>query len=457
MSPTVTVCGLGPGGAGDLTEATAQALAEAKHRFLRTSRHPTADRVQTPTTFDRVYDAGSSLAEVYQTIADTLVEAATQSGEVLYAVPGSPLVLERAVAHLLSDDRVKVNLVPSLSFLDVAWARLGIDPVEAGVRLVDGHVFESVIEGERGPLLVAHAHASWVLSEIKLSIDAGPEQKVVVLKGLGTREEEIFEVPWPELDRSFEPDHLTSLYLPEIVAPTGKELQRSVQLMHRLRQECPWDGQQTHASLRRFLLEESYEVLEALDGLIGVGLTEEDATSAAYAELEEELGDLWFQILFHAELASEVGAFSMSDVARTVHDKLVARHPHVFAETEVATADDVVSNWEAIKKVEKGRQSIMDGIPAALPSLSFAHKVLEKAERSGHTADSGLVAAVMDAGLMVGAGETELGHLLLALVEQARSLDLDPERALGRAARAARDRYRSAEAVGGSQELWVFG
>ncbi len=448
MRAQLTVCGLGPGGTGDLTEATVAAIQSASQCFLRTTRHPTAHRVPNPVTFDRIYDDGASLPEVYRAIAEELVSAALAQEGVVYVVPGSPLVLERSVTHLLEDGRVEVELVPSLSFLDVAWARLGVDPVEAGVRLVDGHVFGREIDGVRGPVLVAHAHAPWVLSDIKLSIDAGPEQKVTVLQGLGTPDERIFELSWPELDRSFEPDHLTSLYLSEIQAPVGLELRRSVELMHRLRQECPWDAEQTHESLRRYLLEETYEVLDALDGL---------ATTQDYTNLEEELGDLWFQILFQAELASEAGAFTIGDVARVVHDKLVARHPHVFAEVEVSSAGDVEQNWEAIKKKEKGRSSVMDGIPESLPALSLATKVVEKAQRSQHRPSIDQLRAAIDAGFVQHAGEVELGQMLLAVVEQATKRGIDTEQALRRATLRARDRYRDSELQGSEPTNWIFG
>ncbi|MEZ5226825.1 MAG: MazG nucleotide pyrophosphohydrolase domain-containing protein [Acidimicrobiales bacterium] len=131
-------------------------------------------------------------------------------------------------------------------------------------------------------------------------------------------------------------------------------------VVHRLRQDCPWDQDQTHASLRKYLVEESYEVLDAIDQLVDA---DDDDVSAAYADLEEELGDLLFQVLFHAELAAEAGEFGIADVARTMHDKLVGRHPHVFGDVVANDAAAVVANWEAIKKVEKQRSSIMDGIP----------------------------------------------------------------------------------------------
>lgn len=463
MTPTITICGLGPGGEGDLTEATVSAIAAADRVFLRTSKHPSAHRVtQAPNfveTFDAVYDGGESLAQVYQEIADRLVAEACDSQErVLYVVPGSPLVLERSVAHLRGDERINVELVPSLSFLDVAWARLGIDPVEERVRLLDGHVFESALGSDAGPLLVAHAHAKWVLSDIKLSLDAGPDQMVTVLKALGTDDEEIFEVSWPELDRSFEPDHLTSLYIKSINEPAGQELDRSVTLMAKLRAECPWDQRQTHESLRPFLLEEAYEVLEAIDDVVA----DDAADGTGYTNLEEELGDLWFQILFHAQLASEAGAFSIRDVAQAVHDKLVARHPHVFADVGVDSAEEVVSNWEAIKKQEKGRSSIMDGMPVALPALVLASKVLEKASRSEHGADLAAVRSVVDRGVGPASEAEEFGNVALALVELARRANIDLEHALRAAANSAADRFRGHEAGDSAAASpagvdWVFG
>ncbi len=450
MTPRITVCGLGPGGVGDLTEGTRAAIDQIERRFVRTRRHPTVDLLGDAQSFDHVYDEAEQLADVYARIADELVSAASAGEPVLYAVPGSPLVLERSVAHLRSDSRVVVDLVPSLSFLDVAWARLGIDPVEESVRLIDGHTFTRDAAGERGPLLVAHTHAQWVLSDIKLAVDAGPEQTAVVLQGLGTPNEHIFEVPWPDLDRVVEADHLTSIYLPEVTAPVARELQQSVELMQRLRQDCPWDQAQTHASLRPYLLEEAYEVLEAIDEVVA-------GDPDGLHHLEEELGDLWFQVLFHAELAAEAGAFTVADVARNVHDKLVARHPHVFDNVEVDGTDDIVANWDAIKKAEKGRESIMDGVPAALPALAYAQKVLKRAERSGHEADATAIEAVLHAGISVGADEAAFGQFLLAVADAARASGVDAEGALRTAASSARERFRAEESQGGVSERWVLG
>src|SRR5690606_19257101 len=161
--------------------------------FLRTSVHPSAHLVPDATAFDAIYEQADRFDDVYTAIADRLAEAAEQHDEVLYAVPGSPLVLERSVRMLRTGTRTTVELLPAMSFLDVVWARLGIDPLEEGIRLIDGHRFAEAAAGLTGPLLVAHTHANWVLSDIKLAIDDpkfDPESTpVVLLQALGTDHE----------------------------------------------------------------------------------------------------------------------------------------------------------------------------------------------------------------------------------------------------------------------------
>jgi tetrapyrrole methylase family protein/MazG family protein len=476
VKPKLTVCGLGPGGQGHLTTETERVLSEAAVCYLRTERHPSASKVPEARSFDHVYEAASSFSEVYARIVEDLVEAASATEGVVYAVPGSPLVLEESVRRLRRDERVEVELVPALSFLDLVWARLGVDPVDDGVRLVDGHRFGSEAAGERGPLLVAHTHARYVLSDIKLAIDAGPEQTATVLQRLGTPDEAIFEVSWPDLDRVVEPDHLTSLYLPEVTAPVARELARTVELMHRLRQECPWDRDQDHLSLRPYLLEETYELLDAIDALASDEPPRADelpggdevpgeepavgpdaGEAGPYQQLEEELGDVWFQVLFHAELATEAGEFTMAHVARTLHDKLVSRHPHVFGDVQVDSTDELISNWERIKRTEKQRRSALDGIPGSLPALSLAAKTLQRARRAGAEVASG--AAVPGVAELMGGADSEagLGRLLLAVVEVASARGLDPEHALRAAVRAAAGRFRREEAAGRVTSDWVRG
>ena len=433
------VVGLGPGDPTLVSQAAVAAMAAIPSRFVRTTRHPSASLAAPATSFDAIYENAGDMDEVYAAIVETLVAAATTQGPVLYAVPGSPLVAERTVELLRTDQRVEVDVVPSLSFLDLAWARLGVDPIEAGARLVDGHRFAVDGAGSAGPLLVAQCDSKQVLSGIKLAVDEGPA--VTVLQRLGLPDEAVTTVAWADLDRQVTPDHLTCLWIPTLAAPVAAEFVRLVELVRTLRERCPWDMRQTHQSLTRHLLEETYEVLEVIDHL-------------DYELLEEELGDLLFQIAFHANLATEAGEFTLADVARHIHDKLVARHPHVFEGTEVP-------NWEELKKAEKGRSSVMDGVPGNLPALLYAHKVQGRAASVGFDWENAAgawpkIREELDEleealagpdGAAAPAVNEELGDVLFSVVNVARHLGLDPEASLRDAAAKFRNRFIAMEAL----------
>jgi tetrapyrrole methylase family protein/MazG family protein len=460
MTARIVVVGLGPGGLDHVTVETGAAITRIPVRFLRTGRHPSASLVGDATTFDQLYETSDTFDDVYLRIADALITSARAQGEILYAVPGSPLVLERTVRYLRercgaagADGDVELEILPALSFLDVAYARLGIDPVEAGVRLVDGHDFATAAAGERGPLLVAHAHANWVLSEIKLAVDgATGDEAVTILQALGTPDERIVTTTWAELDRSVDADHLTSLWIPELAAPVGAEYVRFHQLARTLREQCPWDIEQTHESLVPYLLEETYEVVDALQALDPDDPTTDD-------HLVEELGDLLYQIEFHATIAEQEGRFTIADVAAGIHDKLVRRHPHVFGDSgerieadgaDPLAVETVLANWDDIKREEKQRTSVFDGIPRSLPSLAYAAKVGSKASKVGFdwpdvegafpkiVEETGELRTTIDDDDPV-AQRDELGDLLFAIVNVARHLHVDPELAL----RAATDKFRA--------------
>ena len=178
--------------------------------------------------------------------------------------------------------------------------------------------------------------------------------------------------------------------------------------MRRLRTECAWKREQTHASLRRYLVEESWETLEASD-------------SGDAEHLREELGDLLLQIAFHAVIAEEAGRFSFDDVVREIVDKLRRRNPHVFGDAPATDAASVNELWESVKASEKPRTSVFDGLPPGLPALLLADKVLDRAQRAGAPVD------VPDS--------DEIGDRLLALVADARAAGVDPEHALRDAVR----------------------
>jgi tetrapyrrole methylase family protein/MazG family protein len=230
------------------------------------------------------------------------------------------------------------------------------------------------------------------------------------------------------------------------------------QLARTLRDECPWDMEQTHHSLVRYLIEETYEVVDAIEKLNADNPSTDD-------DLIEELGDLLYQVEFHAAIAEEQGRFTMADVARSVHDKLVSRHPHVFGDVEVSSSSEVESNWEAIKRAEKPeRTGIFDGVVLGAPSLQLASKMQSRAAKvgfdwpdvNGPLAKISEEAGEVQQALLTGdpdATMAEVGDLLFAVVNVARHLDIDPESALRIAVNKFRSRVESVEKLATEQGL----
>lgn len=465
--PAVVIVGLGPGPANALTQATLDAIQTIDIQFVRTRKHPTASLLPRAISFDDLYDQLETFDEVYAAITERVVAGAIAHGEVLYAVPGSPLVLENSVAQLACDPRITVQILPALSFLDLAWAAIGIDPVNAGVRLIDGHRFATEAAGERGPLLVAQVHSDWVLSDVKLAHETSSgDEPVIVLHHLGLPDQRVEHTTWKQMDQIVGADHLTSLYIPQLGDPIAGEMAKLHQLARTLRQQCPWDREQTHDSLIKYLLEETYEVVDALGAIESDDHTTDEA-------LIEELGDLLYQIEFHAAIAEEQGRFSMVDIARTIHSKLVRRHPHVFGDVVITSADEVVTTWEAVKKSERqdksgqfsGSGSAFDGVAASSPSLILATKLQKRAADVGFDWPSaeGAYAKIVEetaelrqafeAGEVPEIVRMELGDLLFSVVNLARHIGHDAELALRIAANKFRSRFEYVEQLAHERNL----
>ena len=377
----IRVVGLGPGDARYVTAGTAQALRDAPVARLRTNVHPAAAEFDIE-SYDPWYESAHSFEELYARIVEDLVDLARTSPnlEVVYAVPGSPVVAEHTVELLRERSDVDVVCEPAVSVIDVACAALGVDPMQRGLRILDALDSTEPFRGP-GPLLILQTYSPEVLATVA---DRLPEEcEVDVLHHLGLDDESIVRLRARDLASFLDADHLTSLYV-EGLRTAGEAMDDLVSFTRRLREECPWDQEQTHASLTKYLLEESYEALDALNNLAAmIDAGEEDATLVAHAE--EELGDLLFQVLFHAELGDEESRFNLASIADLTRDKLTARHPHVFDDVVVENAGDVAVNWEVIKKAEKGRTSVIDGIAWDLPSLALYVKVLKKARSLGIT------------------------------------------------------------------------
>lgn len=436
----ITIVGLGPGAFSLITMETWDKLRQAECLLLRTAKHPCVEEIKqrgvTFASFDHVYEELSSFDEVYSTIATEVVHRAAQGERVVYAVPGSPLVAEKTVA-LIRDKAAKndiaISILPGMSFLEVLYTRLGVDPID-GVTIVDAADIARLPLDLGTALVVTQVYNQQVASEAKLAMmeQLPDDYQVTVTRNLGLPDEEIHCVALFELDRLPQIDHLTSVYVPPRPLAARFALEPLVDVMARLRSPngCVWDIEQTHSSLRRYIVEEVYEVIEAIDL--------EDSV-----QLCEELGDLLLQIVFHARIAEEFGEFTMQDVVNEVTEKMVRRHPHVFGDVSVRDAAEVVVNWDAIKKGEKGheRKSVLDGVPSGLPSLMRAYKLQGKAAKVGFDWDNiGPVWEKIEEELVelkeaaalgdVRATEGELGDVLFAVVNLARFLHIEPETAL---------------------------
>ena len=436
----ITIVGLGPGAFGLITVETLELLKSAKPLILRTAKHPTVSEMMARgiefTSYDHVYEERDSFEEVYKAIASDCLAQAASGENLVYAVPGSPLVAEKTVIlirQLAMEQEIALTILPGMSFLEVLYTRLAIDPIE-GLTVLDAADVTSLPPELATALVVTQIYNLHVASEVKLALmEYYPDDyEVVVVQNLGLPEEQILHMPLFELDRVPGIDHLTSLYVPRKPAVERFTLDPIVKIMATLRspEGCVWDIEQSHTSLRRYLVEEVYEVLEAID------LEQGD-------KLCEELGDLLLQIVFHARMAEESKIFTMQQVVDVITQKMVRRHPHVFGDISVRDAGEVVLNWDAIKQQEYGneRLSVLDGIPKGLPSLMRAYKLQAKAAKVGFDWDN--IQPVWDkiqeelAELKSACeqGQTadmegELGDVLFSVVNLARFLKIDAEVAL---------------------------
>jgi tetrapyrrole methylase family protein/MazG family protein len=455
VTPVVRVVGLGPGDADLLTRRTFDLLSEAPIVRLRTRVHPAAAAFLDVTSYDDLYESADSFEVLYDTIVSDLIELARHApgGEVVYAVPGSPMVAERTVELLLASDEVTTVLEAAVSVIDVVCAALGRDPMAVGLRVVDALANVAPLRGP-GPLLVLQTYSSEVLASVA---DRLPASTIVtILHHVGLDDEVITELPASELVSFGDVDHLTSLWI-DGLRTAGEAMDDLVDFMRRLRAECPWDQEQTHASLTRHLLEEAYETLDALEAFVRVDETDR---SAEATHVEEELGDLLFQIVFQAELGDEEEIFNLATIADSVRDKLTGRHPHVFGDVHVKDSNEVAARWEVLKRDEKGRESVTDGIAWQLPALILYTKLLRKAtsvelrsdaERSRASALEAIQCLSLQDDSANDAQsssdvDTSWADAIAALVEMAQWAGVDLEGVLRERAMRLRDAIREVEA-----------
>jgi tetrapyrrole methylase family protein/MazG family protein len=451
----ITIVGLGPAGAAHLGRGARDALANSEATIvLRTLAHPAAQALadeRSVLTCDDLYDSIEVFDDVYSAIAHRVIDAG-MFGPVVYAVPGSAIVGERAVPMirlLAAAADIEVQIEPGLSFLDLAYVAVGVDPIADGTQILDARDLPDPLPLHI-PTFITQVDSALRASEVSLSLTRtiSPEVPVTVLDRLGDPDEVIEQLPVSELSR-YAAGPRTSVYVP----PTSSGFYGLVDINRILREQCPWDKEQTHHTLVTHLLEEAYETVDAITALSNEA-PEGDVDFGVYAEVEEELGDLLLQVVFHATMAAEAGAFDIDEVAEAIRRKLVARHPHVFGEVSADDPDEVLANWEEIKQVEKNRESLMDDVPAAMPGIARSLKVQKRARSVGFDWKNrddvisvlrGEIDELMAADTDPEAVMHEIGDVLFTSVNLARHCNVDPEVALRGAVERFRSRFRYME------------
>ncbi|MCY3780243.1 MAG: nucleoside triphosphate pyrophosphohydrolase [Chloroflexi bacterium] len=382
----ITIIGLGPGSIKHLTLGAWTKLQQANTLYLRTSRHPCVAELPAGlrcVSFDDVYEAHEQFDQVYSEIAARVLDLAQRDAEVLYAVPGDPHVGEASVAKIIEAARaasIDVDIIPGLSFIEPCLSLLGIDALN-GLQIVDALSVAAQYHPPINPslpALVGQVYSRDVASDLKLTLmNQYPDEfSVKLVHSAGNDDEHVETLPLFEIDHSRRIDIKTALYLPPLGELCGFEALQNIIAHLRSPEGCPWDREQTHKSLRPFLIEEAYEVLESLDA------GDPDA-------LCKELGDLLLQILLHTQIAIDEGDFNMADVLRHLNEKMIHRHPHVWGDApKTGDFGQLSQIWQEAKAAERAdtdekSASILDGIPNGAPALFVAQRYSARAAKVG--------------------------------------------------------------------------
>lgn len=459
----ITILGLGPGAPEMLTLQAWRHLQSIPEIYLRTRAHPVVAGF--PSTlqvhsFDEVYEQSNDFSEVYRTIVERVLEEAQRNGTVTYAVPGHPFVAEATAPEIVRRARelhIPVRVIEGVSFLEPVFTALEIDPFPS-VVLVDAlelgalHVPNFPTDT---PALIAQIYSRQIASEVKLTLNAfyPDEFRVRLVHAAGTPQQKVEDLALYEIDRSPYIGLLTALYLPPLDEATSMEAFLEIVAHLRAPDGCPWDREQTLQSLGPMLLEETYEVLEALD-------------QEHVENLQEELGDVLLLISMLSQIASEEGYFAFPQVVQGIHRKIVRRHPHVFGDVDLKDSRGVLRNWEKLKEAERKengtaeQKGILDGVSKALPSLVRAQEYQSRAAHVGFDWSDiqGVREKVMEEWEELRQAnspeeiEKEVGDLLFAVVNLSRWYKVDAETALRKANERFMARFKHIE-----QEARVMG
>ncbi|MCU6603885.1 nucleoside triphosphate pyrophosphohydrolase [Peribacillus frigoritolerans] len=445
----ITIIGLGAGDLEQLPLGIYKKLVQTEQCYVRTADHPVIGDLKREginfTAFDGIYEKHDQFEDVYEEIAETLLDEASNRS-VLYAVPGHPMVAEKTVQLLLEKSPalgIAIKLEGGQSFLDPLFQAVRIDPIE-GFQLLDGtnlspddlHITQHMIIGQ--------VYDAFSASDVKLTLmeKLPDDYEVYIVTAAGSSQEKVTKCALFELDRQMELSNLTSVYVPPVKdeALRYREFSKLRRVIAELRgpDGCPWDKKQTHESLKKYLIEEAYELIDSIDegddeGMVG------------------ELGDVLLQVMLHSQIGEDEGMFTIDDVIEGITAKMIRRHPHVFGDVEVNGEEDVLVNWQKIKEGEKGGESkalksILDGIEKSLPNLLRAEEYQKRAAKVGFDWDEvseawkkvreevqELEEEILSPNRDAERIKSELGDLFFALVNISRYYDIQAEEAVYKA------------------------
>jgi len=437
----ITLLGLGPGDPGQLTRQAWDWLTTIDEVALRTRQHPAVAGFPPAlelTSFDDLFEHGEPFEAVCEQIIQQVLALGRRPQGVTYAVPGHPFIADATGPEIWKRAKLEgtaVRLIEGLSFIEPVYSALGLNPFPHSA-LVDALELAGLHHPSfppDQPALVVHIHNQQLASKVRLTLKAvyPDDHSVRLVHAAGTPQQMVEDLRLSEIDCSPHIGPQSVLYLPPLESETSFERFQEIVAALRAPDGCPWDREQTHESLRKYLLEETYEALAGLD--------ENDP-----AVMEEEFGDLLLQIVLHAQIGCEEGEFTMADIIQGISRKLIRRHPHVFGEVQVDGVKGVLQNWEKLKAAErkdKGQEltkGLLDGVPKEFPALGQAQQIQDRAARVGFDWDNiqGVWEKLHEEVGEVQAASSEaerideVGDLLFAAVNLARWLKVDAESAL---------------------------
>lgn len=433
----IDVIGLGAGDIEQLPLGIYRMLVMTeKTIYVRTANHPVVQSLVnegvTLKSFDYLYEDATKFQTVYENIAKVLLEKIEQGEDIVYAVPGHPMLAEKTVQILLEQEGVDISLKGGHSYLDDLFSSLKIDPID-GFQFLDATAFTREDVHYKQHVIFCQVYDSLIASDLKITLleDLPHDYEIVIAEAVGTPQEEITRLPLEQLDREVTVSNLTSVYVPPVrdeqLLQHQFETLRSIIATLRGPDGCPWDRKQTHESLRPYAIEEVYELIDAIDREDDDGII-------------EELGDVLLQVMLHSQIGEDSGYFTVDDVILSIVKKMIHRHPHVFDK------DGPQKDWDELKGEEQRDEGrfLLDSVVMAGPSLQVAEKLQGKAAKVGFDwADvkpvwEKLQEEITEFHEAVEADnqvhrEEEFGDVLFVLANIARFYNIRPELALRRA------------------------